>query len=160
MMNAGIRYAMRFMQSFRFRCRCGGFYGTSRGWFREQQPVQKSHKDSRTAGATNDRVQLAAHNRSDPEDDFDEVAVAFPEVVAVEVEDGIVPFRPVVFGSVVFALVGAEELTARLARNTFNALSSCPRPVFPSYSLFVQCVPQAVPLSPPEHCLAAPSAEL
>lgn len=36
MMNARVRYAMRFMQSFRFRCRCEGFYGASPRGFREQ----------------------------------------------------------------------------------------------------------------------------
>ena len=71
------------------------------------------------------------------------------------VEEGVV-----LAAVVVLTLVGAEELTARLARKTFRALSSCPRPVFPSYSSFVHCVPQIVPLPPPEHCLAAPAAEL
>ncbi len=75
-------------------------------------------------------------------------------------EDEVVLFVWAVAAAVVFALIGDEELTARLAKKTFKALSSCPRPVFPSCFSFVHCVPQAVPLSPPEHCLAAPSAEL
>ena len=108
------------------------------------------------AAIIKDRVQLAAHTRSDPDEGFDDVVVDFPDAV-VGLEDGVV----VLFASaVVLALVGEEELTARLARKTFKALNSCPRPVFPSYVFYVQLAPQAVPLSPPEHCFAAASAEL
>lgn len=110
-----------------------------------------------------DNVQLAAaHERSDPDDGLTDVVVGFPdvEVVVVGLEDGVVPFDTVVLASVVLTLVAAGELKARLARNTFIALNSWPRPVFPSYLVFVQSVPQAVPLAPPEHCFAAPSAEL
>ena len=80
----------------------------------------------------------------------------------MELEDGVaVLFVFVaVVAAVALALVGEEELTARLARKTFKALNSCPSPVFPSYLSSVQRVPQAVPLWPPEHCFAAPSAEL
>lgn len=131
--------------------------------------IQKHSNDSRAAGINKDTVQLAARRRWDPEDGFEEVVVDFPDVPVSEevavgfpslvvLEDG--ALSVVCVATVVFALVGDEELTARLAKKTFNALSSCPRPVFPSYSLFVQRVPQAVLLAPPEHCLAAPSAEL
>lgn len=106
-------------------------------------------KDSIATGNTRGRVQLAGHKGWEPEDGFDDVKVEVPGV----------PFVCAV-APVVLALVGAEELTARLATKTFKALNSCPRPVVPSYSLFVQRVPQVVPLSPPEHCLAAPRAEL
>ena len=130
----------------------------------------KSDEDSRAAGISKDRVQLAAHKRWDPGEGFDDAGLDFPDVpvvtksavgipvVPVVTEDGMVPF--VCVATVVFALVGAEELTARLAKKTFKALNSCPRPIFPSYSLCVQCIPQAVLLAPPEHCSEAPSAEL
>lgn len=121
-------------------------------------------------GSAKTRVQLAAHKRWDPEEGFDEVGLDFPDVpvvdefavgvpvVPVVIEDGMVSF--VCVATVVFALVGAEELTARLAKKMFKALNSCPRPVFPSYSLCVLCIPQAVLLAPTEHYLADPSAEL
>ena len=125
----------------------------------QMRVVQKTDKNRRAAGITKDRVQPAAHERWDPEEGFDEVAVGFPDVVVV-LEAEVVLFAWAVAAAVVFALIGAEELTARLAKKMFKALSSCPRPVFPSYFFFVHCVPHVVPLSPPEHCLAAPSAEL
>lgn len=137
-------------------------------------------RDISATGTTKSRVQLTAHNLWDPEEGLEEVvafgvpdvlAVGVPDVLAVDVPDvplvvedgvrafaGVAPFACAV--TVVFTLIGAEELTARLARKTFKALNSCPRPVFSSYLLFVQCVPHVVPLGPPEHCLAAPSAEL
>ena len=101
-------------------------------------------KGSRAA-RIKDRVQPAAHKRSDPDGIL--VLVACWVVV-------------VVAAVVVLAVVGQEELRARLARKTFKALNSWPSPVFPSYVFCVQRVPQAVPLSPPEHCFAAPCAEL
>lgn len=116
-------------------------------------------KGSRAAKTTKDRVQLATHKRSHPDEDFDDVGVDVPDVV-VEPEDRVDVLFPWVVAAVVLALVGAEESTARLARKTFKALNSCPRPVFPSYLFFVQLAPQAVLLSPPEHCFAAPSADL
>lgn len=113
--------------------------------------------DSRAAAIAKGRVQLAAHMRWDPEEGLDEVlAVGVPDVLVL-VEDGV--GRLACVATVVLALMGAEELTARLARKTFKALISCPRPVFPSYLLFVQRVPQVVPLWPPEHCFAAPFVE-
>lgn len=129
-------------------------------------------RDISATGTTKSRVQLTAHNLWDPEEGLEEVvAFGVPAVLAVDVPDvplvvedgvrafaGVAPFACAV--TVVFTLIGAEELTARLARKTFKALNSCPRPVFSSYLLFVQCVPHVVPLGPPEHCLAAPSAEL
>ena len=115
---------------------------------------------------TKHAVQLATYKRRDPEEGF---AVGVPDGPAL-VGDGVGPFAKdgpscvglsaVCAATVVFMLVGAEELTARLARKTLKALYSCPRPVSPSYLLFVQRVPQVVPLWPPEHCLAAPLAEL
>lgn len=129
-------------------------------------------RDISATGTTKSRVQLTAHNLWDPEEGLEEVvAFGVPDVLAVGVpdvplvvEDGVGAFACVApfacAATVVFTLIGAEELTARLARKTFKALNSCPRPVFSSYLLFVQCVPHVVPLGPPEHCLAAPSAEL
>lgn len=60
---------------------------------------------------------------------------------------------------VVFDVTGAEDLAARLASITFNALSSCPIPVVPSNLVVVHLDPQAVPLVPPEHEAAAPDAD-
>lgn len=124
--------------------------------------VQRKETDSRAAEMAQGRVQLASHVRWDPEEGLEEVlAVGGPSVLLllVVVADGFGPLAWVV-ATVVLALMGAEALTARLARKTFKALISCPRPVLPSYLLSVQRFPQAVPLRPPEHCLAAPSAEL
>lgn len=78
-------------------------------------------KDSIAAGNTRGRVQLAGHKGWEPEDGFDDVTVEVPGV----------PFVCAV-APAVLALVGAEELTARLATKTFKALNSCPRPVVPS----------------------------
>lgn len=126
--------------------------------FQKQLFIQRKETDSRAAGIAKGRVQLAAHMRWDPEEGLDEVlAVGVPDVLLV-VEDGFGPLACV--ATVVLALMGAEALTARLARKTFKALNSCPRPVFPSYLLSVQWVPQVVPLWPPEHCFAAPFAEV
>ena len=134
--------------------------------FGEFFSFRRSYKSSRAAGMTKDGVQLATHKRWDPEDGC---AVGVPDVPAL-VGDGVGPFANVgpscvglsaaFAATVVFILVGAEDLTARLARKTLKALNSCPSPVFPSYLCFVQRVPQVVPLWPPEHCFAAPSAEL
>lgn len=105
-------------------------------------------KGSRAA-RNKDIVQLAAHKRWHPDEDFDDATLGRLPDVVVEPEDGV---------DVLF--VGAEALTARLARKTLKALNSCPNPVSPSYLFAVQLAPQAVPSSPPEHCFAAPSAEL
>ena len=42
-----------------------------------------------------------------------------------------------------FAVAGAEALVARLATTTFNVLSCCPTPVFPSEVDLVHCAPHA-----------------
>ena len=95
--------------------------------------------------------------RRDPDEGFDELVPVDEEVPE---EDAFPPLVCDPLLTVVFAFVGAEELAARLAKKTLRALSSWPRPVLWSYSVFVHSVPHMVPSSPPEHCRAAPSAEL
>ncbi len=87
-------------------------------------------------------------------------ALAEVPVEAVDAE-GLGDFEPdeVEFCGLVAAVTGAEALVARFAKMTFNALNSCPNPVFPSCFDFVQSKPQVVLLSPPEQDAAAPFAE-
>jgi hypothetical protein len=46
------------------------------------------------------------------------------------------------------------------AKKMFKALKSCPNPSLLSHSSLPQSLPHVVPLVPPEHCFAAPSAEV
>ena len=50
--------------------------------------------------------------------------------------------------------------TFKFATITFSALSSCPSPDVPSHSLLLQSLPHVRPSSPPEHCAAAPLADV
>jgi len=94
------------------------------------------------------RTELTASKGNILDDEAEKVFVSLPE--------GLVEFVPAV---VLLALTGAEALAARFAKMTFNALSCCPNPVFPSDFAVVHCDPHAIPLLPSEHEAAAPEAD-
>ena len=59
-----------------------------------------------------------------------------------------------------FAFASLFPPPCRFATITFSALKSCPSPDVPSHSLLLQSLPHVVPFSPPEHCAAAPLADV